>query len=125
MKYAVGQKLWWTYRPSNQPSSDSYEVIVVKVGIKYVTVEAQAGKTSTGKRTHIFVKQSGREHSYRQQAGRAFLSKEVHAEFVVLNDAWRAMCKLARERLQEHHSVPVDMTMHEISIITGILETLS
>lgn len=126
-KYTVGQKLWWVppHRPYNQPQSDGYEVTVTKVGTRYVTAEAQSGETSIWKWTHTFFKGSGRENNHHQQAGRAFPSKEDHASFVVLNVAWRDMCKVADRKLQPHTNPPSNVTMGEIETIKAILEALA
>lgn len=117
-KYTVGQKLWWV-TPSNQ-----HEITVKKVGTKYVTA---TWKSSDQRFSFdcIFNKDTGRENTDFRHVGRAFLSKDGHEEFVVMNEAWRAMCKMADKKLQPHTNPPAGITMSEIETITGILESLA
>ena len=126
-KYTVGQKLWWvppfnTYDKGGR--NGGYEVTVTKVGIKYVTVEAMLGDTHKWRLEHVFVKITGLENTaYRQ--GKAWPTREAYEENKALLGSWRALCKLAREKLVEHRPAPSDLTMSEIETITGILESLA
>lgn len=128
-KYVVGQKLWWVPPHSQYDRygrNGGHEVTVTKVGVKYVTV-SWAFEESRWPMERVFNKVDGYEKGdmgNHHRCGRAWLTRDDYDRNVKSTAAWCSLCDLAARKLQRHRSPPVDLTMYEIEIITGLLESI-
>jgi hypothetical protein len=103
----VGQKLWFVPYESNR--NPPFEVEVVKVGVKFVTVARFRGDTN-GLR---LVKDSLQEDN--TSGGRAYVSQEAYDNWLSLQRAWGSL----REAM--YGRMPRDITMERIKEAREIL----
>lgn len=119
MKYEVGQKLWWVpfhnkYHPED---NGGYEVEVVKVAIKYVTIRTGPPWPSE----HRFLKDTGFENTD-WRPGQAFQSSDALEAKRALDAAWEDLNKTMRAVL--YGRPPVGLTIEQIGMIKAALEPL-